>query len=98
MSQNAILVETLDALQRGFNGSDNRCFAGAALLERDRRARIEARLEQADDIRRDGGMLDQRRPHVVLRIGHADLPQEAGHAADSATSRHISAAASTSAL
>ena len=39
--------------------------------------RIEARVEQGDDLRRDAGMLAQRRPHIVLGIGHADLPQEA---------------------
>ena len=45
-------------------------------------ARIETRLEQAQDVGGDGRVLDQRRPHIVLGIGHADLPQKARNGAD----------------
>ena len=68
---------TKDLPQRGFDGCDDLSLTGLAFVRRLIGARIEARLEQTDDVGGDGRMLDQRRPHVVLGIGHADLPQEA---------------------
>ncbi len=39
-------------------------------------------MKQSHDAGGDAGVLAQRRPHVILRIGHADLAQEARHGAD----------------
>ena len=44
--------------------------------------RIEPGVEQGHDLRCDGGMLAQRRPHVILRVGHAYLAQKARQRAD----------------
>ena len=49
-------------------------------------ARIEARAKQAHDIGGDRRLLHQRGPHIILGIGHADLPQKARDGADQ---RHI---------
>ena len=81
-AQDAILIEAFDLPQRGFDGCDDLSLACLALVRRLIGARIEARLEQTYDIGGDGRMLDQRRPHVVLGVGHADLPQEARNGAD----------------
>ena len=47
-----------------------------------RRARVETGVEQSDDLRRNAGVLAQRRPHIVLRERHADLAQKARQRAD----------------
>ena len=57
-----------------------------ALFERNIEARIEAQLEQLHDLGGDLLVLDQRVRHVALRIGHADLPQEAR---ERAHQRHV---------
>ncbi len=49
---------------------------------RDAELRVEAGVKQRDDLRRDAGMLAQRRPHIVLRKRHADLAQKARQRAD----------------
>ena len=59
-----------------------RGFARRALVRRRVELRIEAGVEQAHDLRRDGGVLSQRRPHVILRVRHADLAQETRQRAD----------------
>ena len=84
--QNSVLVQALDFLQSGFDLRQRRGFALRALLHRDFEPRIEPQMEQRHDPARDRGMLAQRRPHVVLRERHADLPQETRHRADQ---RHI---------
>ena len=45
-------------------------------------ARIEPRVEQLDDLGGEAACLRKRRPHVVLRIRHADLAQEPRDGAD----------------
>ena len=91
LAQDAVLVQALDRLQGLFDlVVERRLFHVAAV--RRRRARIEAGVEQFDDIAGDAGMLRQRRPHVVLRIGHADLAQEARQRADQ---RHVAPAERT---
>ena len=69
-------------MQRLFDLSQRFGFAPCALLAADTEPRIEARIEEQHDRRRDGGMLAQRRPHVILRIGDADLAQETRDGAD----------------
>ena len=82
MAQDAVLVEAFDRLQCGFDGGRDLGLARRALVVRRRQMRIEPGVEQGDDLRGDGRMLAQRRPHVTLRIGHADLAQEARDGAD----------------
>ena len=78
-AEDAVLVQTLDRLQFLFDLRDDRAllFVSAGI-----RARIEAGMKQFDNIGGNAGMLHQRRPHVVLRIGHADLPQKSRQRAD----------------
>ena len=72
-AQDAVLVQTLDLLEFLFDMRDDRDLlvttAGV-------RARIEAGMKQFDDIGGDASMLHQSCPHVVLRIGHANLTQK----------------------
>ena len=75
-AQNAVLVQALDLLQGLFNARGNRALLAGAVLGHFG-ARIEAGVEQLDHLASDGKMLHQRRPHIILRIGHADLAQEA---------------------
>ena len=78
-AQDAIFVEALDRLQFLLDLRDNGALFFASVGVR---ARIEPGVEQVDDICRKTGMLHQRRPHVVLRIGHANLPQKSRQRAD----------------
>ena len=87
VAQDAVLVEALDRLQRGLDRARAIAPRARPSSRRDVEPRIEARVEQRDDVGRDARMLDQRRPHVVLRIGHADLAQEARDACGSAPRR-----------
>ena len=75
-----------DLLQRRLDGGGDLGLARLALRRRDRETRIEARMEQRDDLDSDRRLLHQRRPHIILRIGHADLPQKARDGADQ---RHV---------
>ena len=68
--------------QRRLDLGDDRRLALGARRPRPSSARIEARVEQLDDLGGERRVLAQRRPHVVLRIGHADLAQEARDGAD----------------
>ncbi len=81
VTQDAVLVEALHILQFLLDAGDDLFLLGVA-LRGCRRARIEARVEQFDNVGDDDVVLHQRRPHVVLRIGHADLPQIARQRAD----------------
>ena len=81
VAQDAVLVEAFDLLQRGFDRLHEPRLARLALVGRGE-PRVEARVEQGHHVGGDGGVLDERRPHVVLGIGHADLPQEARDGAD----------------
>ena len=83
--QDAVLVEAVDLFQLFLDARGDVLLAYVTDFRRGL-ARIEARVEQRDDIGGNGCVLHQRRPHVVLRIGHADLPQIAGQSADQ---RHI---------
>ena len=81
VADDAVLVEALDVPQRGFDLGEHRRFAPLALLRRTGGARIEPGVEQIDHLGSERGVLAHRRPHVILRIGHADLPQEARNGA-----------------
>ena len=82
-AEDAVLVEAVDRLQARFR-SPERCRPRAPL----RSVRAAPRCgsnrvwNKRHDLRRDGGMLAQRRPHVILRVGHADLAQKARQRAD----------------
>ena len=86
VAQDAVLVQALDLLQCLFDARGDVFLLVVARRLSASGARIEARVEQRDDIGGDAGVLDQRRPHVVLRIGHADLAQVARQRADQ---RHV---------
>ena len=77
VAQDAVLVEAFDRAERGLDLGDQRRLLLGALVLRHFELRIEALVEQLHDLRRDAGMAPQGRPHVVLRIGHAHLAQEA---------------------
>ncbi len=81
-AQDAVFVEAVDRLQGGLDRRRDGRLARRALVRRNAELRIEAGVEQRDDLGGDAGMLAQRRPHVVLRVRHADLAQEARERAD----------------
>ena len=83
--QDAVFIEALDLLQLFVDARDDSLLFAVAILRRFR-TRIETRVKQFDDIGGNRMMLDQRRPHVVLRIGHTDLAQETRQRADQ---RHV---------
>ena len=70
------------AWQRRFDRGGDEGFARGAFAARRAELRIEPGVEQGDDLRGDAGMLAQRRPHIVLRVRHAHLPQKARQRAD----------------
>ncbi len=76
-AQDAILVEALDALQRALDSGLDLGLAARALVRGNHEPRVEARVEQLNDLRGDACVLAQGRPQVILRIGDADLAQEA---------------------
>ena len=84
MPQDAVFVEARHPLQGGLQ----RCrhFGLARPPRRFIERRRKACVEQCDNAGGDARMLAQRRPHVTLRIGHADLAQEAR---DGAQQRHV---------
>ena len=75
-AEDAVLVEALDGRKRGFDRGGDLGFARRMLRGRSAELRIETGVEQAHDLRRDGRMLAQCRPHVILREGNAHLAQE----------------------
>ena len=81
-AQDAILVEAVDCLQRGLDRGGDGGLARRAFVCEHAEMRVEADVEQSHDLRRDAGVLAQRRPHVVLRKRHADLAQKARQRAD----------------
>ena len=85
VTQDAVLVQALDLLQFHFDARGDLALPGVAPGRR-LGPRIEPGMEQFDDVASDGEMLGERRPHVVLRIGHAYLAQEARQRADQ---RHV---------
>ena len=82
MPNDAILVEALHLGQRRLDLGGDRVFLSAAQISERAETRIEAGLEQTDELRGDAGVLAQGRPHVVLRERDADLPQVARQRAD----------------
>ncbi len=86
MAQDAVFVEARNLGEPGIDLGEHRALALLALGRRHRKAWIEARLEQRRDSRREAGMLDEGRPHIVLGIGHADLAQIARQGAQQ---RHL---------
>jgi hypothetical protein len=77
MPQDAILVETLDRLQGGFDRRGDRCLLRRAFFRCDPEMRVETGMKKLHDIRRHARVLAQRRPHVILRVRHANLPEKA---------------------
>ena len=80
MAQDAVFVEAVDRLQLLLDARRDVFFCRRALPARRRgskRAWNSATISAGD-----AGVLDQRRPHVILRIRHADLAQEARQRAD----------------
>jgi hypothetical protein len=76
-AQDAVFVEALNLSQRGFDRAGDLGLARLALVGGNIETRIEARVEQTHEIGGDRGVLDQRRPHIALGIGHVDLAQKA---------------------
>ena len=85
-AQDAILVEAVDRLQRGFDRAGDESLTRRAFALRHAEMRVEAGVKRSHDLRRDAGVLAQRRPHVILRVGDADLPQKARQRANQ---RHV---------
>ena len=72
--QDAVVLQALDRLQHALDlGPDARFRLGALVGA----ARIEAGVEQLDDLARDGAVAGERRGEVVLAEGEADLAQVA---------------------
>ena len=76
-AKDAILVEAVDRLQCGFDRGGDVELARRAFIRRHIEMRIEPGMEQGHDLCCDGGVLAQRRPHVILRVGHPNLAQKA---------------------
>ena len=91
MTQDAVFVQAFDLLQRVL---DTRGDCGLLVAACGVGTRIETGVKQLDDVGGNGGVFDQRRPHVILRIGHANLAQEARHRPDQ---RHIAPGQATAA-
>ena len=75
MADDAVLVEALDLGQIVEDLLHERRFADGTLAGRRPEPRIEADMEQRGDLGGDRAMPRECRPQIVLRIGHADLPQ-----------------------
>ena len=75
-AKNAVLIEAFDGVERGLDRRGDFGLAHRVLRGRGAELRIETDVEEAHDLRGDGEMLAQRRPHVVLRKRHAHLAQE----------------------
>ncbi len=84
MTQDAVLVEALDRLQCGFDFRGD-CWPRSrrALIRRLRRKCGSKRAwNRATICAAIAGIFAQRRPHIILRIGHADLAQETRNGPD----------------
>src|SRR5262245_13437446 len=78
-TEDAVFIQTFNLLQTFFYTRGEITLAPPTVLFR---TRIETRVKEFDDLRRNACMLYQRRPHVVLRIRQANLPQKAGNRSD----------------
>ena len=80
-NRTALILEAFDRLQRAFDRSRDRCLLRRTSFRCASEMRVETGMKKFDDIRRHTRVFAERRPHVILRVRHANLPEKAGMSA-----------------